>query len=133
MCKEYKITYLYVGGGCKIGTCDLIKYTTGIRHCHRYKLIVSGSTRKQGPRPGHNSWVVVRTFRPRRGKNRVFAKFHILIGPQGCIIDQPCLTGMRMFYISSVRVLLCEWQETNMVVDRMRIMVKRESKLREHV
>ncbi|KAF1967051.1 hypothetical protein BU23DRAFT_502671 [Bimuria novae-zelandiae CBS 107.79] len=63
MCKEYRTTYLYSGGGCKIGVCDEVKYTadpcdekpaSGIRNCHRYQMIHSGSTRRKGPRPGHN-------------------------------------------------------------------------------
>jgi hypothetical protein len=63
MCTEYKTTYFYSGGGFKVGACDEIKYTAdpcdenpaaGIRHCHRYKMVHAGSTKKKGPRPGHN-------------------------------------------------------------------------------
>ncbi|KAF2023974.1 hypothetical protein EK21DRAFT_13692, partial [Setomelanomma holmii] len=51
MCNEYKTTYIYVGDGCKIGSCNVIKYTAdpcadkpagGIRLCHNYKMIYSG-------------------------------------------------------------------------------------------
>ena len=43
MCKEYRTTYMYSGGGCKIGQCDKIEYTadpcpdkpaSGIRQVH---------------------------------------------------------------------------------------------------
>lgn len=45
-----------------MGKCDRIEYKAehcpdkpaeGIRHCHRYKMIHSGSSRRKGPRPGH--------------------------------------------------------------------------------
>ncbi|KAF2807829.1 uncharacterized protein BDZ99DRAFT_66598 [Mytilinidion resinicola] len=62
MCTKYRTTYKYSGGDCT-EACDEIKYTadpcdekpaSGIRHCHRYKMIHSGSTRRKGPRSGHN-------------------------------------------------------------------------------
>ncbi|KAG5302375.1 hypothetical protein I7I48_02710 [Histoplasma ohiense] len=63
MCTEYKTIYMYSGGGCKIGECDKIEYTadpcpdkptSGIRNCHKYKMVHAASTRRKGPRPGHD-------------------------------------------------------------------------------
>ena len=63
MCNEYKTTTMWSGNGCKADTCYKIEYTadpcndkpaTGIRNCRNYKLNVAGSSRKKGPKPGHN-------------------------------------------------------------------------------
>ncbi len=63
MCKEYKTHMMWQGGGCKIGDCDKIEYTQdacankpagGIRKCADYKMITAASSRRKGPRPGHN-------------------------------------------------------------------------------
>jgi hypothetical protein len=63
MCKEFKTITMWQGAGCKIGSCDKTQYTaepcnnklaTGIRHCPNYEMIHAASSRKKGPRPGHN-------------------------------------------------------------------------------
>jgi hypothetical protein len=64
MCKEYETHYMWSGGGCKIGQCDRIQYSAdpcedkpaiGTRHCHRYQMIHAASSKKKGPRPGHEN------------------------------------------------------------------------------
>ena len=63
MCTEYVIKTMWSGGGCRMGKCDKTEYIAdncgdkpaeGIRHCYRYRIIYAASSRKKGPRPGHD-------------------------------------------------------------------------------
>ena len=54
---------MWQGGGCKLGDCDKLDYqaepcedkpSSGIRNCPNYQMIHAASSRKKGPRPGHD-------------------------------------------------------------------------------